>query len=106
MQNLKEALLRLGIPDDYYSLDGQLKEHSIVLEKVNEHESKVKFIGNHCKLISESLNLENWKANVAMYHRVYYLFLLDQECQRLIEKKIINERFTDEDYYMFLYPRI
>lgn len=104
--NLKEAFQILGISEDYYSLEGKLKEHSIVLERVNEHKSKVKFIGENCKVISESLDVENWNANTVVYQRVYYLFLLDQECNRLIEAGIIDKRFTDEEYYTFLSPGV
>src|SRR5690625_4781689 len=45
--NLKEALYRAGIPDQYYSLDGKLKKHSVFLERVNEKESRFKFIGSN-----------------------------------------------------------
>ena len=104
--NLQEALYRLGIPSEYYSLDGNLKEHCIVLDKVNNRESKVKFIGKNYKMISESLFLENWLAHLAVYQRAYSLFLLDQEWQRLIDEKVITHRFSDEEYYIFLSPGV
>lgn len=105
-KNLQEALHRLGIPSEYYSLDGKLKEHCIVLDKVNDQEGKVKFIGKNNKIISESLVLENWLAHLAVYQRVYSLFLLDQEWQRLLDEKVIAHGLTDEEYYMFLSPGV
>ncbi|MEI3604980.1 hypothetical protein SPD48_04690 [Pseudogracilibacillus sp. SE30717A] len=104
--NLKRALKRLGIPEKYYSIHGELKEHSLLLEKTNEHESKVKFIGDNYKVISESSILENWLAYVAMYQQAYLVFLLDQECQKLIKDKVIDQRFNDEEYSIFLSPGV
>lgn len=104
--NLKEALRRLKIPEEYYSLNGELKEHSMVLEKVNEEECKVKFIGESYKVISETMTLENWEAYDEVYKGAYYIYLLDQECQDLIDRKIIDRRFSDEEYRSLFTPGI
>lgn len=104
--NLQESLYRLGIPSEYYNLDGNLKEHCIVLDKVNDRESKVKIIGDNYEVISESLILENWEAYDEIYRVSYYIYLLDQECKRLIDEKVIDKRFTNEEYSMFLFPGV
>ncbi|MEI3614499.1 hypothetical protein [Pseudogracilibacillus sp. SO30301A] len=105
-ENLKEALERLDIPGDYYSLHGELKKHSIVLEKINERESKVKIIWDNNEVIRETLILENWEAYDEFYKMTYYIHLLSHECQRLIEEKIIHKRFTNEEYSIFLSPGV
>lgn len=100
--NLEEALLRLNFDDKYYSLRGGLKRHSAFLEKVSEKESKVKFIGDKYDVVFETTLLDNWNAYYVLYKYAYYLYLLDNHCNYLIERKEINERFTDEEYSVFL----
>lgn len=104
LENLKEALQRLGIPGEYYSLHGKSKKNSVVLKKVNDHESKVKIIWNNNEVIRETLILENWEAYDEFYQMTHYVHLLSHECQKLIKEKIINKRFTNEEYSIFLSP--
>src|SRR5690625_4404234 len=51
LENLKEAFKRLDMDASYYSLDGTVKEHSMLLERVNKKESRVYFIGRNGKEI-------------------------------------------------------
>lgn len=106
IKNLKEALRRLKIPKEYYSLDGELKEHSMVLEKVNDKKSKAVFIGENYKDIGETLVLENWEVYSCIYQWAYYTYLLDKECKSLIDKNIIDIKFTDAEYFHFFFPGI
>lgn len=103
-ENLKFALRRAAIPERYYSLNGKLKEHSIILEQVDDWNSKVEFIGKNRRVYSETLVLENWDIYSELFKNAYFLYLLDQECERLIERGIIHKRFTDEEYDSVLYP--
>src|SRR5690625_3960651 len=98
LENLREALKRLDIDPSYYSLDGKVKEHSMLLEKVNKEESKLYFIGQNKKVVNASLAQENWQIYSAMYQRVYFLYLLDQHYADLIKNNEIGHIFTDEDY--------
>src|SRR5690625_3357016 len=79
LENLKEAFKRLNMDLSYYSLDGKVKEHSMLLEKVNKEESKVYFMGKSKKVVNASLAQENWQIYSAMYKSVYFLYLLDQQ---------------------------
>src|SRR5690625_4708258 len=79
LENLKEALKRLDVDPSYYSLNGKVKEHSMLLEKVNKEESKVYFMGKSGKEVLATLVLENWQAYSNMYKSVYFLYLLDQQ---------------------------
>src|SRR5690625_2554736 len=105
LNDLKEALRRLNINTSYFSLDGKLKEHSIFLDKVNNEESKVSFIGQNGKVILSSLVLENWEIYSYMYRLVYYLYLFDQHYADLRRNKEIGKIFTDEDYKTLLVGR-
>jgi len=98
LENLREALKRLDIDPSYYSLDGKVKEHSMLLEKVNKEESKLYFIGQNKKVVNAALAQENWQIYSAMYQRVYFLYLLDQHYADLIKNNEIGHIFTDEDY--------
>jgi len=98
LKELKEAFRRLNMDPSYYSLDGKVKEHSMLLEKVNKEESKLYFIGQNKKVVNASLAQENWLIYSAMYQRVYYLYLLDQHYAELLRNKEIGHIFTDEDY--------
>src|SRR5690625_4925798 len=98
LKDLKEDYRRLNMDPSYYSLDGKVKEHSMLFEKVNEEESKLYFIGQNKKLVNASLAQENWLIYSAMYQRVYYLYLLDQHYAELLRNKEIGHIFTDEDY--------
>src|SRR5690625_458580 len=69
LENLKEALKRLDVDPSYYSLNGKVKEHSMLLEKVNKEESKVYFMGKSGKEVLATLVLENWQAYSNMYKR-------------------------------------
>src|SRR5690625_5128485 len=96
--NLKESFRRLNVDPSYYSLDGKVKEHSMLLEKVNKEESKLYFIGQKEKVVNASLAQENWLIYSAMYRSVYYLYLLDQHYADLLKNEEIGHIFTDEDY--------
>src|SRR5690625_189630 len=96
--NLKESFRRLNVDPSYYSLDGKVKEHSMLLEKVNKEESKLYFIGQNEKVVNASLAQENWLIYSAMYRSVYYLYLFDQHYADLIKNEEIGHIFTDEDY--------
>jgi len=98
LKNLKEAFRRLNINREYYSFDGKVKEHSMFLDRVNNEESKVYFMGRNGKEVLATLVLENWQAYSNMYRSVYYLYLLDQHYADLIKNKEIGHIFTDEDY--------
>lgn len=104
LEILKEMLHRVGIPEQYYSLDGKLKEHSVVLERINEKKSKMLHIGRNLQKVSETLVLDNWEIYDEIFTDAYMIYLLDQECDELIKKGVIEERFTDEDYRFFLSP--
>src|SRR5690625_4725850 len=104
LENLKEGLHRAGIPKQYYSLDGKLKEHSVVLERINEKKSKMLHIGRNLQKVSETLVIYNWEIYDEIFTDAYMIYLLDQECDELIKKGVIEERFTDEDYRFFLSP--
>jgi len=105
LENLKEAFKRLDMDPSYYSLDGKVKEHSMLLEKVNEGESKLYFIGQNEKVVNASLAQENWLIYSAMYRSVYYLYLFDQHYADLIKNEEIGHIFTDEDYKTVLAGR-
>ena len=98
LENLKEAFKRLDMDPSYYSFDGEVKEHSMFLETINNEESKVCFIGENGEIVNTSLVLENWEAYDHMYQTVYYLYLLDQHYANLLKNKEIGHKFTDEDY--------
>src|SRR5690625_2111672 len=98
LKNLKEAFRRLNINSKYYSFDGKVKEHSMFLDRVNNEESKVYFMGGNGKEVLATLVLENWQAYSNMYRSVYYLYLLDQHYADLLKNKEIGHIFTDEDY--------
>ncbi|VBB09034.1 Hypothetical protein LUCI_4320 [Lucifera butyrica] len=102
LANLKEAIKRLGIKENYYDFNNVKKEHSICLEEVSKNTSKVKFIGNGNNVILETLELENWDAYSAMFTRVYLLFLLDRYCKSLIKSKEIEKTFSDNEYSIFI----
>src|SRR5699024_11274469 len=51
LKELKEAFTRLNINTSYYSFNGKVKEHSMLLERVNKEESKVYFMGQNGKEI-------------------------------------------------------
>src|SRR5690625_861617 len=102
LENLKEAFKRLDMDPSYYSLDGKVKEHSMLLEKINKEESKVYFMGRGGKEVDATLVLDNWEAYSEMYRTVYYLYLLDQYYADLIKNKEIGDIFTDEDYKVIL----
>jgi len=102
LENLKEAFRRLNMDPSYYSLDGKVKEHSMLLEKINNEESKVYFMGRGGKEVDATLVLDNWEAYSEMYRTVYYLYLLDQYYADLIKNKEIGDIFTDEDYKVIL----
>src|SRR5690625_3909181 len=105
LENLKEAFKRLDMDPSYYSLDGKVKEHSMLFEKVNKEESKLYFIGQNKKVVNASLAQENWQIYSAMYQRVYFLYLLDQHYADLIKNNEIGHIFTDEDYKTVLTGR-
>ncbi|MEI3615033.1 hypothetical protein [Pseudogracilibacillus sp. SO30301A] len=86
ISDLKSAFTRLNIDEKYYSFNEAKKEHSIFLDMQNNKESRVKFIGDYKKEIFETPILENWLAYYAMYKFVYYLYLLDKECELLLNK--------------------
>src|SRR5690625_4044701 len=90
LENLKEAFKRLDMDPSYYSLDGKVKEHSMLFEKVNKEESKLYFIGQNKKVVNASLAQENWQIYSAMYQRVYFLYLLDQHYADLIKNNEIG----------------
>src|SRR5690625_2431743 len=75
LENLKEALKRLGIDPSYYSLDGKVKEHSMLFEKVNKEERKIYFIGQNKKVVNASLAQDNWQIYSAMYQIDFYHYL-------------------------------
>src|SRR5690625_2078745 len=102
LENLKEAFKRLDMDPSYYSLDGKVKEHSMLLEKINKEENKVYFMGRGDKEVDATLVLDNWEAYSEMYRTVYYLYLLDQYYADLIKNKEIGDIFTDEDYKVIL----
>src|SRR5690625_1809263 len=102
LENLKEAFKRLDMDPSYYSLDGKVKEHSMLLEKINKEENKVYFMGRGGKEVDATLVLDNWEAYSEMYRTVYYLYLLDQYYADLIKNKEIGDIFTDEDYKVIL----
>lgn len=102
ISNLKQAFDRLGIKENYYSFTEVKNEHSILLNQFDNDTSQVKFIGDGCRVISETLKLDNWIAYYAMYKFVYYLFLLDKHCEILIKSKEIEMPFSDEEYSIFL----
>ncbi|MEI3613626.1 hypothetical protein [Pseudogracilibacillus sp. SO30301A] len=104
LEVLKETLLRLGISSKYYNLNGNMKNHSIILERINDTESKVKLIGKEGEVLGETMKLENGEAYNAMYHDLYKFYLLNQYCQKLIATNEIDQPFTDDDYKMFLFP--
>ena len=103
--NLKESFRRLNVDPSYYSLDGKVKEHSMLLEKVNKEESKLYFIGQKEKVVNASLAQENWLIYSAMYRSVYYLYLFDQHYENLLKTKEVGHIFTDEDYKAILTGR-
>src|SRR5690625_259393 len=105
LENLEEAFRRLNINRDYYSFDGKVKEHSMVLEKTNNEESKVYFIGKGGKEILATLVLKNWEAYSEMYTSVYYLYLFDQHYEDLLEKEEVGHIFTAEDYKILIVGR-
>ncbi len=105
LKDLKEALRRSNINTSYFSLDGKVKEHSIFLDKVNNEESKVSFIGQNGKVILSTLVLENWQAYSNMFKLVYFLYLFDQHYADLRKNKEIGKIFTDEDYKTLLVGR-
>lgn len=102
LENLIRALSRLNIDSNYYSLTGEIKEHSIYLDVINEKESRVKFFGENCKEIFVSMVLENHETYRTLYQYVYYLYLLDKKSEELLENEEINRKFTDEDFHLFL----
>src|SRR5690625_4031074 len=102
LENLKEAFKRLDMDPSYYSLDGKVKEHSMLLEKINKEENKVYVMGRGGKEVDATLVLDNWEAYSEMYRTVYYLYLLDQYYADLIKNKEIGDIFTDEDYKVIL----
>lgn len=104
LEVLKEALQRLGVSSEYYSLDGKMKNHSFFLDRINGKQSKVKFVNDEGNLMGETMKLENWRAYSNLYRRTYSLYLLDQYCQKLIDNNEIDQPFTDVDYKMFLFP--
>ncbi len=102
LENLIRALSRLNIDSNYYSLTGEIKEHSIYLDVINENESRVKFFGENCKEIFASMVLENHETYRTLYQYVYYLYLLDKKSEEFFENEEINRKFTDEDFHLFL----
>jgi len=104
IENLKEAFHRLNIPSRYYSLDGTIKNHCFILDKVNEKESREKFVNINGVILDETMVLENWLTYSFMYQDVYKLYLLDQYYEKLIENGEIQHELTDEDYKMYLSP--
>lgn len=104
LNKLTEAFRRLDIPNQYYSLDGTMKNHSFVLEEITEKKSKVKFINKDGSTLEETMVLENWLAYNSMYQDVYKLYLFDKYYQSLIENDEVQHQLTDEDYKMFLSP--
>src|SRR5699024_12554806 len=71
LNKLKEAFRRLDIPSEYYSLDGTIKNHSLVLQKTNEEEGKGLFINNNGTTLRESMVLKNWEVYNNMYESGY-----------------------------------
>lgn len=104
LNKLKEAFHRLDIPNEYYSLDGNVKNHCFVLEKINECKSKINFFNINGIVLVETMVLDNWSAYSSMYQDVYMLYLLDHYYQKLTENGKIQHKLTDEDYKMFLNP--
>jgi len=102
LENLKEAFQRLNIDREYYSLEGNIKEHSIVMKRVSEYESKIKFIGKNCKEIFTTLEMDNWQAYKTVFQYVYHLFLLDKHTKVLLDEKEITEDLSNNDYDIFL----
>src|SRR5690625_274316 len=105
LENLKEAFKRLDMDPSYYSLDGKVKKHSMLFEKVNKEESKVYFIGENGKEVLATLVLENWQAYSNMYRSVYFLYLFDKHYEDLLEKEEVGHIFTDEDYKILIVGR-
>src|SRR5690625_7189484 len=105
LENLKEAFKRLDMDPSYYSLDGKVKKHSMLFEKVNKEESKVYFIGENGKEVLATLVLENWQAYSNMYRSVYFLYLFDKHYEHLIETEEVGHIFTDEDYKILIVGR-
>src|SRR5690625_1152462 len=100
--NLKETFQRLKTGKTYYSFNGKVKEHSMLLERVNKEESKVYFMGKNGKEILATMVLENWLAYSNMYKSVYYLYLFDQHYEDLLEREEVGHIFTDEDYKILI----
>jgi|SRR5690625_327386 len=105
LENLKEAFKRLDMDPSYYSLDGKVKKHSMLFEKVNKEESKVYFIGENGKEVLATLVLENWQAYSNMYRSVYFLYLFDKHYEHLLETEEVGHIFTDEDYKILIVGR-
>src|SRR5690625_4217281 len=105
LENLKEAFKRLDMDPSYYSLDGKVKKHSMLLEKVNKEESKVYFMGKKGQEVLATLVLENWQAYSNMYRSVYFLYLFDKHYEDLLEKEEIGHIFTAEDYKILIVGR-
>src|SRR5690625_3696776 len=105
LENLKEAFKRLDMDPSYYSLDGKVKKHSMLFEKVNKEESKVYFIGENCKEVLATLVLENWQAYSNMYRSVYFLYLFYKHYEHLLETEEVGHIFTDEDYKILIVGR-
>ncbi len=101
LDNLKEALVRMKIGEQYYNINGKGKNHSIQLISVNDQESRVEFIGEQGLTVFSTEVMEDWLAYYAMFKYVYYLGLLDQKREDLV-KKNIDLNLTDQDYYEFM----
>ncbi|APC47322.1 hypothetical protein [Virgibacillus halodenitrificans] len=99
---VKQKVSVLGIPSSYYDFKDKRKPSSIQVEKNNENNLIVQFIGNDQQIHLETLPLEIEEGYEVMYERIYLLYLLKTLEKELMNSNVLSSNFTDEDICVYL----
>ncbi|RIW30399.1 hypothetical protein D3H55_16830 [Bacillus salacetis] len=98
-----EAVSILGIPSNWYSLNGKtLNENRIIVEPENEY-FKVKFTGESGRTISSTLPVSKKRALFFAFKKLFLLHLFNKEVYQLFKEHGEGQNVTDEDIEIFLH---
>lgn len=100
---LVKALSLVGIPSSLYVIDkSQIKGRAIMLTQKDDTNSIVSFIDSIGNTVQSTVPINNQRALLVAFRKVFMLYLFETEVNQLLEAENITNVFTDKDINIFL----
>lgn len=99
---IENMFQKINIPKEFYDFKNVKSGRRIAFNTIQSDASQIIFFSKEGKILFQSIEMENWESYWLMFRSVYLLYLVESYANSLLEMKLIDRLFTDEEYSLIL----